>query len=153
MEEYMQFCDDQATDKGNAIKTATRQIQDLKATIEESSAIIIEMTDEVAELGTTIAAKEKELAEATSIRKGEHDDFKVTEKELVESVDQLSGAIVQVKKGMSLAQGKGMRMRSAMSAKQLKKLVSSLGSIVESARLTGQQKKRLRSFLQEHQKE
>merc|ERR1719281_1251932 len=139
MEEYMQFCDDQATDKGNAIKTATRQIQDLKATIEESSAIIIEMTDEVATLGTSIATKDKELAEATSIRKGEHEDFKVTEKELAESVDQLGGAIVEVKKGMSLAQGKGMRMKASLSGKQLKKLVSTLGSIVESARFTGQQ--------------
>merc|ERR1719235_1862069 len=63
MEEYMQFCDDQSTDKGNAIKTATRQIQDLQATIEESSAIIVEMTDEIATLGTSIATKEKELAE------------------------------------------------------------------------------------------
>merc|ERR1719191_150950 len=153
MEEYMQFCDDQATDKGNAIKTATRQIEDLQATIEQSSAIIIEMTDEVATLGTSIATKEKELAEATSIRKGEHEDFKVTEKELVESVDQLARAIVQVKKGMSLAQGKGIRMRAAMPAKQMKKLVSTLESIVESAMLTGQQRRRLKSFLQEHQKE
>jgi chromosome segregation ATPase len=153
MEEYMQFCDDQSTDKGNAIKTASRQIQDLAATIEQSSAIVVEMTDEIATLGTTIAAKSSELAEATSIRKGEHDDFKVTEKELVESVDQLSGAIIEVKKGMSLAQGKGMRMRAAMSNKQMKKLVSTLGNIVESARLTGQQRKSLKSFLQARQKE
>merc|ERR1719316_2259842 len=61
MEEYMQFCDDQSTDKVNAIKTATRQIDDLKATIEESSAIIVEMTDEIGTLGTTIAAKDREL--------------------------------------------------------------------------------------------
>merc|ERR1719191_2334631 len=54
---------------------------------------------------------------------------------------------------MSLAQGKGMRLKASMPAKQLKKLVSTLGSIVESAMLTGQQKKRLRSFLQEHQKD
>merc|ERR1719191_948264 len=153
MEEYMQFCDDQSTDKVFAIKTASRQIQDLKATIEESSAIMIEMADEVATLGTTIAAKEKELAEATSIRKGEHEDFKVTEKELAESVQQLAGAIVQVKKGMSLAQGKGMHLKASMPAKQLKKLVSTLGSIVESAMLTGQQRRRLKSFLQEHQKD
>merc|ERR1719191_1136201 len=70
MEEYMQYCDDQSTDKVNAIKTATRQIQGLTATIEESGSIIIEMTDEISTLGTDIAAKETELAEATSIRKG-----------------------------------------------------------------------------------
>merc|ERR1719305_2173921 len=80
MEEYMQYCDDQSTDKVFAIKTASRQIQDLSATIEQSGAINVEMTDEIATLGTSIAAKSSELAEATSIRKGEHDDFKVTEK-------------------------------------------------------------------------
>merc|ERR1719420_1455025 len=153
MEEYMQYCDDQATDKGNAIKTATRQIQDLQATIEQSGAIIVEMTDEIATLGTSIATKEKELSEATGIRKGEHEDFKATEKDLVESVDQLGGAIIQVKKGMSLAQGKGLRMQAAMPAKQMKKLVATLGTVVESALLTGQQRKSLRSFLQESQKE
>merc|ERR1719456_1988191 len=79
MEEYMQFCDDQSTDKVNAIKTATRQIEDLTATIEQSTSIVVEMTDEIGTLSTTIAAKEQELAEATSIRKGEHEDFKVTE--------------------------------------------------------------------------
>merc|ERR1719420_1508745 len=153
MEEYMQYCDDQATDKGNAIKTATRQIQDLQATIEQSGAIIVEMTDEIATLGTSIATKEKELSEATGIRKGEHEDFKATEKDLVESVDQLGGAIIQVKKGMSLAQGKGLRMQAAMPAKQMKKLVATLGTVVESALLTGQQRKSLRSFLQESQKD
>merc|ERR1719333_939902 len=62
MEEYMQFCDDQSTDKVNAIKTATRQIQDLQATIEQSGAIVVEMDDEIATLGTSIATKEKELS-------------------------------------------------------------------------------------------
>merc|ERR1719321_1185010 len=44
-------------------------------------------------------------------------------------------------------------MQAAMPAKQMKKLVDTLGTVVESAILTGQQKKSLRSFLQESQKE
>merc|ERR1719321_1524667 len=44
-------------------------------------------------------------------------------------------------------------MQAAMPAKQMKKLVDTLGTVVESAILTGQQKKSLRSFLQESQKD
>jgi len=46
-----------------------------------------------------------------------------------------------------------MHMRAAISQKQMKKLVSTLSTIVESALVTGQQKKSLKSFLQESQKQ
>merc|ERR1719281_935015 len=70
MEEYVTFCDDELKEKGYAIETAKREIGDLMATIEDSKATITEKTDEMAELGTLIAAKQKELAEATGVRKG-----------------------------------------------------------------------------------
>merc|ERR1719380_284344 len=44
-------------------------------------------------------------------------------------------------------------MRAAMPAKQMKKLVETLGVVVQSALLTGHQKRSLHSFLQETQKE
>merc|ERR1719316_1203093 len=71
MEEYTTFCDDELKEKGYAIQTAEREIGDLAATIEDSKATIVEKTDEIAELGTVIAAKEKELADATEVRKGQ----------------------------------------------------------------------------------
>merc|ERR1719240_551154 len=65
MEEYTTFCDDELKEKGYAIQTAKREIADVSATIEDSKATIIEKGDEISTLGTTIAAKEKELAGAT----------------------------------------------------------------------------------------
>merc|ERR1719407_32356 len=60
MEEYTTFCDDELKDKGYAIETAGRMIGDLTATIDSSTANIGELSDEIATLGTTIAAKSKE---------------------------------------------------------------------------------------------
>merc|ERR1719487_1558513 len=80
MEEYTTFCDDELKDKGYAIETAGRSIADLSATIEDASAQIVELTDEISTLGTTIAAKEKELYEATDVRKGQNKDFVAAEK-------------------------------------------------------------------------
>lgn len=141
MEEFMSYCDDGSKEKEYAIKTASRQIEELQATIEDASAQISELTDEVATLGTEISTKEKELSDATSIRETEHADFKKVEGELVKSLDQLTRAIAEVKKGMSFVQGKGQK-------KQMKKILSAITTIVESALVTGQQKRSLKSFLQ-----
>merc|ERR1719456_687194 len=64
MEEYSTFCDDELKEKGYAIETAKREMGDLSATIEDSKATVVEKTDEISTLGTTIAAKETELSEA-----------------------------------------------------------------------------------------
>merc|ERR1719441_68675 len=61
MEEYTTFCDDELKDKGYAIETAGRAIGDLTASIESGTAQIAALSDEIATLGTTIAAKDAEL--------------------------------------------------------------------------------------------
>merc|ERR1719324_2143612 len=104
MEEYTAFCDDELKDKGYAIETAGRMIGDLTATIDSSTANIGELSDEIATLGTTIAAKSKELADATKVREGQIADFGAAEKELVKSIDELGRAATVLKRGMSFAQ-------------------------------------------------
>merc|ERR1719207_133270 len=71
MTEFSAYCDDEAKEKGYAIETAANGIESLKATVEECTAIIGESDDEVSTLGTTIASKEKELADAQGVRKTE----------------------------------------------------------------------------------
>merc|ERR1719174_2093206 len=73
MEEYTTFCDDELKEKGYAIETAGREIGDLMATIEDSKATITEKSDEIAELGNLVAAKEKELADASAVRTGKNE--------------------------------------------------------------------------------
>merc|ERR1719506_206333 len=75
MEEYTTFCDDELKEKGYAIQTAEREIGDLMATIEDSKATIVEESDEISTLGTLVAAKEKELADATAVREGKNEEF------------------------------------------------------------------------------
>merc|ERR1719213_8088 len=75
MEEYTVFCDDELKAKGYAIETSTREIGELEATIEDSKATGIAMADEIATLGTEAAAKNKELYDATELRKAKNADF------------------------------------------------------------------------------
>merc|ERR1719191_629558 len=111
MEEYTTFCDDELKDKGYAIETAGRSIDDLTATKENADAQVTELADEISTLGTTIAAKSKELMDATKVREGQAADFKAAEKELVTSVDQLGRAATILKRGMSFAQAPAAQKR------------------------------------------
>merc|ERR1719160_1523613 len=87
MEEYVTFCDDELKEKGYAIETAKREMAGLSATIEDSKATIIEKSDEISTLGTTIAGKEKELAAATEVRTAKNAEFVAAEKELAAATE------------------------------------------------------------------
>merc|ERR1719213_1476266 len=60
MEEYVTFCDDEAKEKGYAIETASREIGELTAAIEDAKATILAKTDELSTLGSVLGAKDKE---------------------------------------------------------------------------------------------
>jgi len=141
MEEYTTFCDDELKDKGYAIETAGRAIEDLTATIEASTASIGELSDEIATLGTTNAAKSKELADATKVRAAGNADFVAAEKELVKSIDELSRAATVLKRGMSFAQ-------TAQGQKKIGAAVAALKNIISAAWVDVSSKRKLKSFLQ-----
>jgi chromosome segregation ATPase len=141
MEEYTTFCDDELKDKGYAIETAGRAIADLTATVEASTANIGELSDEIATLGTTGAAKSKELADATKVRAAGNADFEAAEKELVKSIDELSRAATVLKRGMSFAQ-------TAQGKKKISAAVDALKNIINAAWVDVSSKHKLKSFLQ-----
>merc|ERR1719456_1678875 len=145
MEEYTTFCDDELKSKGYAIETATREIGDLEATIADSKATDVAMSDEIATLGSVIAAKNKELYEATEVRKAENADFAAAEKELVKSVDECSRAVTALEKGMALLQG-GKRKEAK---KELKAVKMALSSIVGAISIETESSRKLKSFLQQ----
>jgi len=141
MEEYTTFCDDELKDKGYAIETAATAIGDLSATKENAAALIAELTDEIATLGSTMAAKSGELAKATEVRKAGNADFAAAEKELVTSVDQLGRAATVLKRGMSFVQ-------TANGRKKIKDVVNALKNIVDAEFVDVSSKRKLKSFLQ-----
>jgi len=120
MVEYSEFCDKESSDKAYAISTAESKILDLNAAIADGEGQVASLNDEVATLGTEMAAKESKLADVTGERKAKKAEFTATEKALVESVDQLSRAMVIIKREMALLQvGKitpKQRLQAAMNA-------------------------------------
>merc|ERR1719408_493958 len=145
MEEYTTFCDDELKEKGYAIETAKREMSDLAATIEDSKATIVEKSDEISTLGTTIAAKEKELAGATEVREAANAEFVAAEKELVKSVDECSRAVTALEKGMALMQGG----RKKEAKKELEGVKLALSSIIGAVSIDTESHRKLKSFLQQ----
>lgn len=145
MEEFTKYCDDEAKDKAYAIETATRGIEEASAVSEDMTATIAEMEDEIATLSSVIANKEKELSAANEIRKGQNADFQDAEKELVQTVDELSRAAAALKKGASLAQTRGGQ---ASFSAQTRKAVAALSTLVDAEWIDAGSKRSLQSLLQ-----
>jgi chromosome segregation ATPase len=145
MVEYAEFCDTETSEKGYAIKTAERKILDLTAVIQDGEAQVLGLNDEVSTLGTDMADKESKLAAATEQRKAKQAEFKTTEKALVESVDQLSRAMVIIKREMSFLQG----AKGKVSPKQrLQAALSAIDKVLDSANFNVDTKKALKSLMQ-----
>merc|ERR1719478_965862 len=98
MTAYTEFCDKESSEKGYAIETATRTLEDLAGTITDCESKIPALEDTVAELGSEVAAKQKQLYEASDVRKKEKADFDDAEKELMTSIDQLTRAVTIIKR-------------------------------------------------------
>jgi len=145
MEEYTTFCDDELKEKGYAIETASREIGELGATIEDAKATSLAKADEISTLGTLIAGKEKELADATGVRSAKNAEFVAAEKELVKSVDECSRAVTALEKGMAFMQGG--RKREAK--KQLKAVQMALTSVVAAISIDTESTRKLKSFIQQ----
>jgi chromosome segregation ATPase len=144
MAEYTQFCDDEASEKGYAIKTATRAIEGYSAVIEDTTGQIQQLSSVIEESASAQAAKEDELASATDVRKNENADFKEAEKELVEAVDTLGRAVVIIKRELSFAQG--AKATSAVE-KKLGALSGALGTIIEASWMNNENRQKLKSFM------
>jgi len=146
-EEYAKFCDDEATAKEYAIKDSKEAIEELTATITDSKAIIESEDSKVGDLATKISDTESELSNAIAVRNKEHDEFVKTEKELLETTEELAGAQEAIKKSMSFIQARGGKM-SAKDGEVLNAVVQSLGQIIEASFVTQKQKDHIAALLQ-----
>merc|ERR1719421_946014 len=145
MEEYTTFCDDELKEKGYAIETATRQIHNFQASIEDNKAAIADRDSEIVAIGSEMSEKDKDLANATMVRKEEHATFVTTEKDLMETVDTLTRAVVEIKKATSFMQVKGTHHRVPLTPRA----VNALEAVVEAAQVSGGDRRILQGFLQQ----
>jgi chromosome segregation ATPase len=140
MEEYTKFCDAESNKKEDAIKSNTRTVGDLEATITDAAARIGELGTEVEELAGKISEAESELKNAAEVREGEHKAFADAESELVETVDSLERAVVVISRGQtSFLQNHG---------EDFKKLTAGLSKIVEASWVNAKDKAVVQSLLQ-----
>jgi len=146
MGEYSEYCDDEITEKGFAIKTASDDIERFEAVVEEADGDIQKFDAEISSDSATANAKANELAEAKALRKKENGDFVAAEKELVDTVDMLARASSVLKRELSFVQS-GSKSKSEV-VKGMGALVQGLGAIVNAAWVDPKEAKNVKAFLE-----
>jgi chromosome segregation ATPase len=147
-EEYVEWCDDASKNKGFEIKTLTAQKEELVATIAKCTSDGEEASVKIDELAKSIATSEAELKDATTIRDKENADFVAAEAELVDSIDTLDRAIAILEREM--AKNPALVQVDTSSAK---KLVQSMGAIIDAAGFSGTDQKKLVALVQSRQQD
>jgi len=146
--EYVAWCDDASSNLKYEIKTGEAKKEELQATIAKASANTEACIDKIEDLAGSIAADERELAEATSVRNKEAADFAASEAELVDAIDTLDRAVMVLQKEMkknpaALAQ---VNVGSTMN-----NLLKSLNAVIDAASFPITHQKKLASLVQAHQ--
>jgi len=149
MAEYTTYCDDEISAKGYAIKDATSKMADLNAVIDDATAQIKALEDEIATLGTEMAGKESEIAAAADVRKKERAGFEGVEKSMVSSIDQLEKAIVLVKRGAGFLQVSGKP--TSESKQYATALAKVLGPVIDAAWIDKGSAAVVKNFLQQRE--
>lgn len=98
-DEFAEWCEEESKNLQFEIKTSKAQVEDLQATIDQQVADIKAGEDLIEKKSAEIAQAEKDLEDATVIRKKENDDFLAVEAELVDTVDALERAIGILERG------------------------------------------------------
>merc|ERR1719460_1878459 len=141
MEEYSKWCDSESNEKEDAITSAKRTIGDLEAEMNDAAARIGELSTEVEELAGKISSTESDLKSATKLREEEQASFAASEKELVETVDSLERAVTLMKR-------KQVSFLQHRDQDDLKKVVQTLGKIVEASWVSKKDKAVVQSLVQ-----
>jgi len=100
MAAYAEWCDNEISETGYEIRTATRKVEDLSAVIEDRTAQIAALDQEIASLGTEIADTNTEMDEANALRKKGEEEFKKNEEEQQLMIDELEKMEIELKQQM-----------------------------------------------------
>merc|ERR1719323_1369916 len=143
--EFAEMCEKRSNNLQFEIKTGKAEVADLKAVIDEETAMAASLDTKVEELTASIAADEADLEAATKIREKENADFLAEEKELSEVIDSLQRAIGILEKEMAKHGASMMQIRNAGS------LAKTLQSLVEASTLTSADAKGIEALVQTQQ--
>jgi len=140
--EFAEMCEERSKDLGFEIKTGKGEVADLKAAIDEETAMVAALETKVEELTASIATDESDLDAATKIRKKENTDFLSEEKELSEVIDSLQRAIGILEKEMAKHGASMMQIKNAGS------LAKTLQTLVDASTLTSADAKGIAALVQ-----
>jgi len=100
------FCKESVSDRLYAIETSEAKIAELDAKITELTGEINTLNGEISDLGTKIQSLADEIADATAVRKGEHDVFVVELKNVTDALSAIDRAIEAMKSSKAAMGGK-----------------------------------------------
>merc|ERR1740124_822485 len=146
-QEYFEWCDDVSKNAQFEIKTAKSQTEELTANIGEFTATIGASNTKIEALAGSIAADDKELSEAQSVRDKESADFTASEGELTGDIDTLDRAIAVIQRELA----KNPAAFAQVDTSNTEKLAQALGAIVDAAGFPGGDKNRLSAMIQSEQ--
>jgi len=117
-EEFSAWCDDRSKNVGFEIKTGESDVTDLKASIEEQTAIGASLSSKIEVLASNLATDEADLKAAGEIRVVEASDFNTAEKELTEVVSTLERAISILEREMQKGGASAIQLKNAANVAQ-----------------------------------
>lgn len=142
-EEFAEWCEDRSRELGFEIKTASAQVEELKATILDSTSKAEALTEKIEDLGSSIATNEADMKAATGIRTKEKADFQAEEKELTETISALERAIGILEKELAKGGASMMQLKGAAN------LESAFSIMVKGFSLSSADGSRLSAFVQQ----
>lgn len=148
-EEYVDWCQNGATDKEWEIKTAKENVAELQATIEKATADIENYASKIEELAAAVTANEADLKAATDIRNKENEDFKASESELVEALDTIDRAISALENKMRSS----ALVQKQVNMKDVNQVIQVLKTVIDAASLNSHDKARLVALAQADESE
>jgi len=144
--EYVEWCDDVASNTQFEIKTAQAEKDKLEAKIGQLTADIEVANSNIETLTASIAAAESELKEATGVREKEAADFGTAEGELVDTVDTLGRAIGILERESA----KNPAAFNQIDTTNMASLTQALGSVIDAAAFSTSDRKKLTALVQSH---
>jgi hypothetical protein len=111
------WCDTNEKEKTKASTINTQRITDLTSSIEEMTAKSAQLKVDIGESEKQVAAAETSLEEATSIREKESNEFFESEKDAIQNIESVKGAVMALSKtqdGAALDQESLMQIRQVL---------------------------------------
>merc|ERR1719281_2131529 len=144
--DYVEWCDDAASNLHFEIKTGTEKKAELESTISKCAADIEASSVKIEDLSGAIAADTKELKEATAVREKEVATFEKSEAELVDAIDTLERAIGILDKEMN----KNPASFAQVDTANLDSVLKGLNAVINAASFSANDQEKLTALVQQN---